>query len=573
MKKVTKLNKHAFTKERFLDICLSLATFILIFFFMTNAFSVICWLLKINISIFHLPIAFIISHFINYFFHKKKLSLKEYLIIIISACLIILIALVISNLFMDISFDGSWYHLTSIISLKNGWNPIYEELKTPYYGDVFINGYACKAMWTFGANVLAFFGNINSTKIISTLISFAVLSLSIYVFGKKAKTKVQFIAIIICSILLAFNPVFLSQLFTNYIDSTLGLMTLIYIVLFVGLYFKVFDFYNKTFQLICVLSIALMMNIKMTGLFFAAVYFGLFLILKLINIIKNKDVKLFKTIFITGLTGVLLGLFIGINPYITNVVNGHNVFYPLFGKEKIEVMGANIPEPLRNMSSFEKQVYSLFYNSSNSISREDIHLKNLLMVEEGELTTFNQDTRIGGFGPIFGLTIILTIFSLMLFLKEIMADQNKEYKVPLFIGIGSIFMMSLIFPESWWARYFVALWALPILTCIYYIYKNKIKYWIAATLVIITLIVNVVIVGRSAVLYNKNYSTPTMEYINTLSGKNITYNSLDAAPSHMFEFVFTEYFKEHGVKKITSSYDDNIKWDYEGFRVKIQIND
>jgi len=242
-------------KNKILDICLSFATFFLLFFLITNLVTVLGWLVKIKISFLHLPISFVITNILNYLLHRKKLDLKFYSVSIIIQILVILVALFIANMFMDVSYDGAWYHLTTIINMKNGWNPIYEVLETEYYGDVFINGYACKSIWLFGANVLALFGNIDSTKIISTLMSFSVVCFSLYIFGNKAKTKFQWIITICVSILFALNPVYIGQIFTNYIDSTLGLVLTIYVLLFLSMYLHIFDFKDKIFCLICILCI------------------------------------------------------------------------------------------------------------------------------------------------------------------------------------------------------------------------------------------------------------------------------------------------------------------------------
>lgn len=560
-------------KNKFLNICLSLATFFLLLFLVTNVVTVLLWLVKFKISILHLPISFVITNILNYLLHKRKINIKEYTIIVIIQILVIALSLLIANMFMDVSFDGAWYHLTTIISMKNGWNPIYEVLETKYYGDVFINGYACKAIWAFGANVLAFFGNIDSTKIISSLISFAVLCFSLYIFGNKSKTKFQWIITIFMSILFALNPVYIGQIFTNYIDSTLGLVLTIYVLLFVGMYLKVFDFKDKTFCLICILCIALMMNIKLTGLFFAALFFVLFMIPIAIKIIKEKNWEMARRVFFTGFFGVVLGVIIGINPYITNLVHGHHIFHPIMGKDKIEVMGANVPEPMRDKSALEQIIYANATNTTSSISREDIHFKNPLKVEVNELQSFNQDTRVGGFGPLFSLVLIETTISVFIFAYFIINDKKSKVKNASIIGVLAITLMIFIFPESWWARYFVVLWDIPILFSFYYGFNKRLTMKIASIVIMLTMFANVMICAYSIYNYNNINSKPTRDYIETLEGKTIKYNSLDAAPSHMFEFVFNEYFKEKGVKEYIPSYDDSIDWDYAGFRVKIKVLD
>ena len=133
--------------------------------------------------------------------------------------------------------------------------------------------------------------------------------------------------------------------------------------------------------------------------------------------------------------------------------------------------------------------------------------------------------------------------------------------------------MLFIFPESWWARYFIVLWDIPILVSFYYAFNKKILMKISSVIILIVMFMNVFICWHSIYMFNNINSKPTRNYINTLKNKTIKYNSLDAAPSHMFEFVFNKYFEEKGIKKYISSYDDTIDWDYAGYRVKIKVLD
>ena len=217
-------------KKNVLDICFSVAVEIILLIVTVNIINTLGWLVKISITPFHLPLAFILSSFINYLIQCKiiKIRLKDYIISLITFILIFIISLGIVNMFLDVSYDGAWYHSIAIIRLKEGWNPIYEYINSGQFGDVYIDSYANKSIWGFGATVLALFNNLNTTKIISTLVAFAVSFLALKIFGEYAKKKIHWLIIIVLSLTIGFNPIVLSQIFSNYIDSTLGLYTIFY---------------------------------------------------------------------------------------------------------------------------------------------------------------------------------------------------------------------------------------------------------------------------------------------------------------------------------------------------------
>jgi len=557
-------------KKYIIDTSFSLAVFFIGLIFITNLITVLGWLIKVPITRLHFPISFLITTILNYILQKKirNISLKQYLISIVIAIFVVIVALFIANQFMDISYDGSWYHLNSMIRMKEGWNPIYELINSGHFGDQFINPYSCKSFWSFGASVYSFMGNMNSSKIISTLLMSAVFFLGIAVFGKLAKTKFTFFIIILCSFLIALNPIYISQMYTNYLDSTLGLLVLFYIILFTSLLLKQMNFKNIEFSILVVISIALMMNIKLTGLFFAAMFFFLFVIKELILIYKNKDWKYFKKLFLTGFIGLVFGVILGINPYITNIVRGNHIFHPIFGEEKIEVMGGNVPEGIRHKSNIEKILLAHLSKTSNSTYKEDLSFQNPLNFSNLSYENINQDTRIGSFGGLFPLITYISIISLALSLIFIKNEKNTLEKSALFISIGIILIVALIFSESWWGRYYVALWILPILLSIYYLLSNNWLQKSCACVIIFLMLINVSLVYRSIYILNNTLSKPVMEYIDSIKGKTVTYTTVDPVDKK-FELALRVYMEEHGIKAIVDNFEENH--DFELYMVKIKV--
>ncbi|MEG0994976.1 MAG: hypothetical protein RSE91_03315 [Bacilli bacterium] len=568
--------KNPNKKKIWINTLFSISTFIILLIFITNLFIVLGWLVKIPITKLHFPLAVIISFIVNYLIQKKyrDTTLKEYLFTIIFGIIIIGFSLLISNLFFDISFDGGWYHSDAIVRLKNGWNPIYELINNGMFSDVYNDCYASKSVWGFSAAVYSFTGFINSTKIMSTLLAIGVSCFSISIFGKITKNKIQLIAIILISLLIGFNPIYLSQMYTNYLDSSLGLLSIFYILLFMAKELKQMDFKDRPFQILCSLLIAIMMNIKLTGLFFAAVFFLLFVIKDFYKILKQKDSKAFLRIFFTGFIGVMLGLFLGINPYLTNVIRGHNIFHPIFGSEKIEVMGANVPEALRDKTNIEKIIFANFSKSAIGTKLEETVFKSPLNISLMEYKGMNQDTRVGSFGAAFALlltisSLVTIIYSKQLFMKEKNEELNTIKKA-LWKTIIIILIIAVIFPEAWWGRYYVPLFIIPLLIAIYLIFQSsKIKQTIAIIIILIN-VGNSLLVEGGLLKYNVENSTPMTEYLQTIKGKHVYYNCYDPG-FHKWERAFGAYFEEFDVHGIPNY--DKLEYDFIGGKTSIKVID
>lgn len=560
--------------EKIFKIFFSSASLIVFLILTVNLLSVLGWLIKIPITPYHFPIACIISILINYFIQKQcqKIEFKEYIISILIVILTICSALIIANQFLDVSYDGAWYHSIAIIKMKEGWNPIYELINSGQFGDVYIDSYSNKSIWSFGACVYALFNNINSIKIISSIMAFAVTFLAISIFGKWAKTKTQFLIIIIASICIGFNPIYLEQMYTNYIDSTLGLYCIFYVLLFISYYAKQTDFTNISFSALIISCIALMTNTKLTGLYFAATFFGFYVIIQIIKELKSKkfNFKWFKKMFITGFIGVALAFIIGINPFITNLIHGHNMFYPILGSEKIEVMGANIPESIRSKSNLEKLIIVNFSESINSTAYRDTKLQNpLAITENNNYQNLNQDTRVGAFGAIFSLSLYITILSLIFYSKKLLKKEpNSLIKSATFWTILYIFLNAIIFSESWWGRYYPILYTIPIILAIYYFLQESKSMKVIAIIIIGLLAFNNYQVAKATYNYQVVNSKSTTDFISKIENKKIVFWCYD--PDKKWDYSYQTYFKEHNIQAISA--DSNIEdYDYKGFNIEIKV--
>lgn len=570
------IKKENIKENKILNILFLMALFIISFIFVTNIITTLGWLVKIPITSFHLIIGFILNILVVYFLQKKKFAFekKDYLKVVIGSLLVVIISFIVAILFMDISYDGSWYHLTSIIRMKDGWNPIYEHINSGYYGDVFIDSYANKAVWSFSACCYKLFGMMNSSKMFSTLLAFSTCLLSISVFLRLVKDnkKITKLAVILISMLIAFNPIYVEQMFTNYIDSSLGLLVISYIVLFMAYYLEQFSFKDLIYKYYIVILIAIMANVKLTGLFFAGVFFFIFLGLPMFKSLKNKGLKEFKRIFFTGFIGVALVLFIGINPYITNVLRGHNMFYPIIGKEKIEVMGENVPDYIRNKTILEKIAVVNFSETVNSPNAEEMKLLNPFSLNINSYKNMGVDTRVGAFGP---LTMLAMLFIFGLLFRYFKYLINKKENKLLLLSILAVIVIAIIFPESWWGRYYPELFLIPCFFTLYLVLSNKKALRVSGYIIICILVLNIGLIFGKSFYYNYIVKCSMDTALIGVNKSDIVYEAKYpnfTCETDAFDYVFMNYFKEKGVNATSVCKLDNkdYDWNYDLVNVKIR---
>ncbi|MCM3560192.1 hypothetical protein M4D57_16620 [Brevibacillus borstelensis] len=151
--------------------------------------------------------------------------------------LVLGISLYVSAHTYDLSWDGQTYHQEAIILLKDGWNPVYEQLEAPTDAELaklqgrelltvfelWINHYS-KGSWLLDSLLYKVTDQIEVSKIFNFILLFASFFLSaaamLTAFPAKPKRAV------ILSLLLACNPVVVTQLITFYIDGQLASLIL-----------------------------------------------------------------------------------------------------------------------------------------------------------------------------------------------------------------------------------------------------------------------------------------------------------------------------------------------------------
>jgi hypothetical protein len=161
------------------------------------------------------------------------------------------------------------------------------------------------------------------------------------------------------------------------------------------------------------------------------------------------------------ISAVLLLLLCSVNPYLTNIRIGGSPIQPL---NRIDVVKWQMWPEFLKKNRIEKLAISLtFSNAYDPFGDlpDPVARSISTPFEERSVAEFTQfatssDLRIGGFGPLFGLMLLLT---LILWLLPVGATTDRAPFAALAIGI---IVATLLNPEAWWARYAPQLWLLPV---------------------------------------------------------------------------------------------------------------
>lgn len=442
------------------NVCFNISISLLLGLFVIFLMSALGFLFNLSITPVYtiLGIIFAIFSLVYFTICINKLDKKILLAEGIFLFNFLLICGLISYFLVDISYDGSTYHLASVVYLKTGWNPIYESIynfansqnfQFPFtleYVEYFLKGYEI-----LGANIYSVFDKIELTKILKFI--FCLIAFC-YAYYTLKKYKLSDLKTYILSFAFVFNPVCAYQFASNYVDDVFYYLFLVLIFSLINICRNIDVKYSIVIYFVSGLLLA---NVKLTGMV-------TFLLLSVIFLIVFKSKDLLKILLVS----LFVILLTGINPYIINVMEGNNPFYPIvkesFFNANREYMITSYPSGFENKNRFEKFFISNFSCSQNLsplLNNDAPTLKLPFLINKDEMFHL-EDMRVGGFGYFFSGILILSIV-LSIFLKF----SNKEDKKLFFTLIFAIIMSVFINHEAWWARFVPQFWALPLFICLY----------------------------------------------------------------------------------------------------------
>jgi len=399
----------------------------------------------------YVPVSIVVSLFLLFLFGRNFGRLPEMAAALFGIVLMLTVSYGLAVHFLDVTWDGQGYHQSAILKLANGWDPVTTYVKTGENRLLKYANYYSKGPWVCAASVFRLTGNIETGKMFNLLLMMSAFLLSLVLllrlrgFGRYS---------VLFALLAALNPVSVCQMFSFLVDGQLA--ALIVIAISLGLLFFIEENYliDAGFSAAIVLGF----NVKFNGV----AYIGLvvfFLFLGAWFFYRSRFT--WKRIRITVYAGLIAVFLVGFNPYVTNTACYGNPFYPILGPHKIDVLRLQRPVNFINKNRFSKLYLSLFSRSENSqgLLFQFTHSKNPFTFTETEFRWFVQSSlRIGGFGPLFGGILILSLLSFF----GMMLLYRKE-RPELMLFLAGLILSVIINPDGWWARLAPQLWLFPLI--------------------------------------------------------------------------------------------------------------
>tara|TARA_B100001057_G_scaffold500435_1_gene615482 strand:+ start:16087 stop:17931 length:1845 start_codon:yes stop_codon:yes gene_type:complete len=540
-------------------------------------------------SLVILPLAFI---FVLFFL--KKLDLVENLFrLLIFAFIVVVFSVYAGTLFPDTSWDGTAYHSDAIICLVEGKSILASCPEVNNSSTIQAKNFPAAA-WGFSSVLVSIFNILEASHAIGFiwLIIFSLLSLKIAI-----KFKMHFILIPVFLLIILSNPVLIYQLWTNYNDS------LVYLVSMCNIYSYIFiiDKEKKIQQLGIILLFStgiFLINLKFSS---AVLFLFSFIIISIFifTMTKLKIMSFMKVEKKFAVYLLLFSLFLGIgnsyHPYVTNLSQGEHLFHPIMGNERsswIENINGDCLKYENRFMRAIKAPFAGFDQMGGPKCKEIIYsdlwsdkkswnLKNkykLFEVHYQKIANHDQGWRLAGFGPIFPLLVSLSLIIFVLnFLSNTFINRISIMKTSqifsekkllfIFALITSILLQIGITEPTWIVRYTPLLWTLSVLPFII-LPDSKLR-----ALSILSLPIIVLLIIHSYLLIQTKWSWEKdgVNQIRQIENfqKNFLYNSVFS--SNIFFDKFTKF--KFGGQALNSSKNCFLtKFRYGSSDIMIEID-
>ena len=381
---------------------------------------------------------------------------------LLTTCLLVVAVLAaVSGRFDDLTWDGMNARIESVLALSAGWNPVQDprfqagvELvkSNPYLQGSFVvqSGY----QYSFGnltaAYLAALTGNLNCGKAITPLLGLASFGVA---YGGLAALGLSFRWSLALALMAALNPVVVYQSSSFYIDGHTGSM-------FTAMLFSALRLLAtglKADSLICLIVSFLGLSAsKTSGLFYGVIIDVVFL--AFYALLHRKALRPFLiflgvSALVTWPVGLLfrkVGGFPDLTlAYLQTATSIATENYGVGGK-------SGAPREFLHQGKFENFLSS--HLAPTEIWTDQARHKFPFWLTRPELAVFHDltpDPRAGGFGPLYGASLLLALASLGLLWWW------KRPPVAAFFPLLPV-LISLGLTQSWWARWAPQGWLLPL---------------------------------------------------------------------------------------------------------------
>ena len=169
---------------------------------------------------------------------------------------------------------------------------------------------------------------------------------------------------------------------------------------------------------------------------------------------------------------------VGFSTYVTNYVDDGHPLYPLAGENKRDIMTGNQPTAFNKINGVQRLLISVFSKTENIVGNRlpDLKFPFAVYEEEKDIAAVGPDTRIAGFGPLFGGVLCFSA-AILTFGIYCLFKLNKYWFAIIMSNIVVILILLLCIEESWWARYSPYFYLVPTLAVvlIFIAFNNEVK--------------------------------------------------------------------------------------------------
>lgn len=460
------ISRLLFAKDR----VLALGSHLTFFFLFTGLFTTAGLFIGFPITQWTLPITFLLYIVANILFEsirRQKLHITADLIVFIAVSLVLYSAAhIIFTNFYDTSYDGQSYHLSGIIALMEGWNPIRDGGLpiTLLEGEAYVQGYP-KLLWEFYASLALFGGSLGFALILN--IAIGLIGFCCFYYFLANNFKISYLWILIISLLSTLQIYFLQQSTTFMADGTSYELGLAAASILATILFK-----SQSSRRLEILFFALL--ILLLGSKFSNAYLCLLLgAIYLIHLYRTRTLKLRSTWLFIGLTS-LVALTLLWTPFVTNFFRYNSPVYPMnLPSQSANLKYDNIPPNIKESNGLSLLFYGVFSqaqppSAGDVKSPENIaQLKVPFSFTASELASVgNFQGRVGSAGVLFSGVVALSVILLIYCIVKAQDERSKKIvKYTLFM-IGLILFLSLLNPIPNKIRYAPFLTLLPIVTLV-----------------------------------------------------------------------------------------------------------
>jgi len=360
--------------------------------------------------------------------------------------------------FMDLTWDGQWYHQTAVYKMAEGWNPLRDPVHAfgRHTWNLWVLHYA-KGPWYLALTLFATTGNIEVAKAASALTPVVAL---LVVLAAALDLGLGRRAAILVALLTALNPVTTCGIVTHQVDGIL--VSLMACAVAAGISFLRCPRWQPA--LVMFVSVALCVNTKFTGL----VYLCFFVLAGGLYCLWRRRDLIVRYAVLAGVALIVGTVVLGFNPYVTNTIHRGHPFYPVQGSAEFPSLAGRGRDPIelyetpRNMMGRTRVLrlaYGVFGKPGTApYGANDAKFMWPFAVTWRDFALYYfHDVRIGGFGPLFSGALLLALA-----LAAVgCARRALPCGVVLLLG-GAILASLLVSTHTWWARYGPHLWWLPI---------------------------------------------------------------------------------------------------------------